>query len=126
MGSAQLHWKHMARMTETIGFSVPPAIARQVERLAKAERRTKSELFREMVRVYERYRKQEEQYDEAWVMRLVREVEEEDRVRPMTQEEIEKEEEDLNRYAEAQSKKLGIKEKDIDRIIHEHRARRRH
>jgi len=115
----------MARITETIGFSVPPAIARQVTRIAKAEHRTKSELFREMVRVYERYRKQEEQHDDAWVMRLVREVEEEERIRPMTQEEIEKEEEDLNRYGEAQSQKLGIKEKDIDRIIHEHRARRR-
>ena len=126
MSSIKLNWKHMARITETIGFSVPPVIARQVARIAKAERRTKSELFREMVRVYERYRKQKEQYDEAWVMRLVREVEEEDRIRPMTQEELEREEEELRRYGEAQSKKLGIKEKDIDRIIHEHRARRRH
>lgn len=75
--------------------------------------------------VYEHHRKQEEQYDEAWVMRLVREVEEEDRIRPMTQEEIEKEEEELRRYGVAQSRKLGIKENDIDRIIHEHRARRR-
>jgi predicted transcriptional regulator len=115
----------MAR-TETIDFSVPPAIARQVERIAKAERRTKSELFREMVRVYERYRKQEEQYDEAWVMRLVRQVQEEDRIHPMTQEELEREEEELRRYGAAQAKKLGIKAKDIDRIIHEHRARRRH
>ena len=44
----------MARTTETIGFSVPPSVARQFERLAKTEQRTKSELFREMVRVYER------------------------------------------------------------------------
>ena len=115
----------MARITETIGFSVPPAIARQVSRIAKAECRTKSELFREMVHVYERYRKQEEQYDEAWAMRLIRETKEEERLRPLTREEMDREEEELNRYAEAQSKKLGIKEKDIDRLIHEFRARQR-
>src|SRR5215510_14128826 len=74
MSSAQLNWKHMARITQTIGFSVPLAIARQVERIAKAERRSKSELFCEMVRVYERYRQQEEQFDEAWVMRLIQEA----------------------------------------------------
>src|SRR5262249_57194819 len=108
MSSAKLNWKHMARITETIGFSVPPAIARQVERIAKAERRTKSELFREMVRMYERYRKQEKQYDEAWAMRLIREAKGEERLRPLTREEMDREEEDLNRYAEAQSKKLGI------------------
>jgi hypothetical protein len=94
----------MTRITETIGFSVPPAIARQVERLARAERRTKSELFREMVRVYERYRKQEERYDEAWAMHLIREAKEEARLRPLTREEMDREEEELNRYAEAQSK----------------------
>jgi hypothetical protein len=125
MSSAKLHGKHMARITETIGFSVPPAIARQVERLAKTERRTKSELFREMVRVYERYRKQEERYDEAWAMHLIREAKEEARLHPMAREEMDREEEELNRYAEAQSKKLGIKEKDIDRLIHEFRAQQR-
>ncbi|MGH9426760.1 MAG: ribbon-helix-helix protein, CopG family, partial [Terriglobia bacterium] len=77
----------MARMTETIGFSVPPPVARQVERMAKAERRTKSALFRDMVRVYERNRRQEEQYDEAWAMRLIEEAKEEERLHPMTQEE---------------------------------------
>ncbi|MGH7963603.1 MAG: hypothetical protein ACRERD_17560 [Candidatus Binatia bacterium] len=82
----------MARMTQTIGFSVPP---------------------------------QEEPYDEAWVMRLIEEAKEEERLHPMTQEEIEKEEEELRRYGAAQSKKLGIKEKDIDRLIHEFRARQR-
>lgn len=116
----------MTRITETIDFSVSPAIARQVERIAKAERRTKSELFREMVRVYERYRKQEEQYDEVWVIRLIEEAKEEERLHPMTQEELKRETEELRRYGAAQAKKLGIKAKDIDRIIHEHRARRRH
>jgi len=46
----------MARTAVTIGFSVPPELASEVERIAEIEGRTKSELFREMVRVYRRER----------------------------------------------------------------------
>lgn len=46
----------MARTATTIGFSVPPELAAEVERMARLEGRTKSELFREMVRVYRRER----------------------------------------------------------------------
>jgi metal-responsive CopG/Arc/MetJ family transcriptional regulator len=46
----------MARTAVTIGFSVPPELAAEVERMAQFEGRTKSELFREMVRVYRRER----------------------------------------------------------------------
>jgi metal-responsive CopG/Arc/MetJ family transcriptional regulator len=42
----------MARTAVTIGFSVPPDTADLVERMAQREGRTKSELFRDMVRVY--------------------------------------------------------------------------
>lgn len=116
----------MPRTTETIGFSVPPPVARQVERLAKAENLTKSELFRDMVRVYKQYREQREEFDETWALKVIREAQEEQRRNPMTQEEIKKEDEELRRYAAAQTKKMGIKEKDIDRIIHEYRKERRH
>lgn len=44
----------MPRTATTIGFSVPPELADEVNRMAKAEGRTKSDLFREMVRVYQR------------------------------------------------------------------------
>jgi len=46
----------MGRTATTIGFSVPPEVAEEVQRIAEAEGRTKSELFREMVRVYKRQR----------------------------------------------------------------------
>jgi metal-responsive CopG/Arc/MetJ family transcriptional regulator len=46
----------MARTAVTIGFSVPPELASEVERMAEMEGRTKSALFREMVRVYRRER----------------------------------------------------------------------
>jgi hypothetical protein len=113
------------RITKVIGFSVPPAIEREVEQIAKAEKRTKSELFREMFRVYKRWRKQRDSEEDDWVMKLIAEVKEEQERNPMTVEEMLKESEELARYGEAQSKKLGIKEKDITRIIHEYRTGQR-
>lgn len=49
----------MARTAVTIGFSVPPAIAELVERIAAREGRSKSELFRDMVRIYSEQRELE-------------------------------------------------------------------
>ena len=49
----------MARTAVTIGFSVPPETAAQVELMAKREGRGKSELFRDMVRVYREQRELE-------------------------------------------------------------------
>ena len=46
----------MARTTRILGFSVPPKVAQEVERVSREERRTKSELFREMLRVSRSYR----------------------------------------------------------------------
>ncbi len=115
----------MGSMRKVIGFSVPPAIEREVGQVAKAEQRTKSELFREMFRVYKRFRIQREQEEERWVLTLIREAQDEERQHPLTPEEIRTEDEELNRYGEAQSKKLGIKEKDITRLLHEYRTRRR-
>jgi metal-responsive CopG/Arc/MetJ family transcriptional regulator len=43
----------MARTTKTLTVSLPPQIYEEIERLAKLERKTKSELFRDMVAVYE-------------------------------------------------------------------------
>jgi metal-responsive CopG/Arc/MetJ family transcriptional regulator len=49
----------MARTAVTIGFSVPPETAGLVERMAQREGRSKSELFRDMVRVYREQRELE-------------------------------------------------------------------
>lgn len=43
----------MGRSTKTLTVSLPPRIYEEVERLAEQEGKTKSELFRDMVRVYE-------------------------------------------------------------------------
>jgi Tfp pilus assembly protein PilP len=114
---------------EPTELSVPPALARRVEKLARQERRTPAALLREMLRLYERFKQKQEEdpYTEEWVMNLVREAEEEERLHPMTAEEEEREEAELQRYGAAQAKKLGIKsDKDIERIIQEHRKRHRH
>lgn len=113
----------MSRTTKIVGFSVPPLLVREVEQVAKAERRTKSELFREMFRVYKRYRKQREQEEDDWVMKLIREAKEEQEKNPMTPEEIVAELEDLAREVSAKAKTHGIKAKDVDRIIHAARKR---
>ena len=50
----------MARRTRVLGFSVPPELAQEYERLAKREGRSKSELFREMIAAYKARRAEEE------------------------------------------------------------------
>jgi len=50
----------VGRSTKVLAFSVPPAIARQIERTAKEEQKTKSELFRDMWEAYRVTREKEE------------------------------------------------------------------
>ena len=59
----------------------------------KEEHRTKSELFREVVRVYRSYRKRhpEPEIDEEWVVQAIREAETEEKRNPITDEEFLKE-----------------------------------
>jgi metal-responsive CopG/Arc/MetJ family transcriptional regulator len=111
-----------------VGFTVPPPMEEELEQMAKEEHRTKSELFREMVRVYRSYRKRhpEPEIDDEWVMQVIREAEEEQERNPMTDEEEEKLEQELLQYGAEQAKKKGISVKDeeeIDYIIYEARAR---
>jgi metal-responsive CopG/Arc/MetJ family transcriptional regulator len=111
-----------------VGFTVPPPMEEELEQMAKEEHRTKSELFREMVRVYRSYRKRhpEPEIDDEWVMQVLREAEEEEKRNPMTDEEEEKLEQELLHYGAEQAKKRGINVKDeeeIDYIIYEARAR---
>lgn len=50
----------MGRSTKVLAFSVPPTIARQIERMAKEEQKTKSELLRDMWKAYLVGREKEE------------------------------------------------------------------
>jgi metal-responsive CopG/Arc/MetJ family transcriptional regulator len=115
------------RTTQILGFSVPPVLVKEVESFAKEEQRTKSELFREMVRVYRRYRQQRNVDELGWVKNLIREAKEEQRKNPMSVEELLEEDKRLAKYGASQAKKLGIKTdmKSINKIIHERRKLRR-
>jgi hypothetical protein len=115
---------NMSRTTKIMGFSVPPTIVKEVETLAKQERRTKSELFREMVRVYRRYRDQRDRDENRWITGIIEEAKAEHEKTPMNTDEMLKESERLSRSGARQAKKLGIKPKDIDRIVHDYRARK--
>ena len=110
-----------------VGFTVPPPMEEELEQMAKEEHRTKSELFREMVRVYRSYRKKhpEPEIDDEWVMQVIREAQEEEKRNPMTDEEAMAISEELMRYGAQQAKKMGITLEDVDRIIHEERAQRK-
>ncbi|MBI3336746.1 hypothetical protein HYZ98_04260 [Candidatus Peregrinibacteria bacterium] len=113
----------MGRTTKVVGFSVPPALEREMELVAKQERRTKSELFREMFRLYKRFRQQQDQEDEAWVMNLIREAKEEQATNPKSPDELVA---DLKAFAyefSKRAKELGITGKDVNRIIYESRKR---
>ena len=48
------------RKTDVLSFSVPPETKREFKRLAREQGMGASELFREMVRVYEDYREERE------------------------------------------------------------------
>ena len=99
----------MGRTTKTLGFSVPPTVVKEVESLARKERRTKSELFREMVRVYQRFRLQRDRDEELWVANLIQEAKAEEAENPMTTEAMIAEDERLLRYGAQRAKRLGIK-----------------
>jgi hypothetical protein len=112
----------MPRTPETSDFSIPPAFLRKAAKIAKEAHLTPPELLNEMLDVYQQHRKQQKPYDEAWAMNVFREAQEEERLHPMTLEELKREDADLRRYGVAQAKKLGLKAKDIDRLLQERRS----
>jgi hypothetical protein len=117
----------MARVTKVVGFSVPPAMMREVEQVSREEHRTKSELFREMFRLYKRYRQGRDVEEGRWVGQLIEEAQREQQENPLSKEEVLEESRRLARAGQRRSSKLGIRTTDADivRLIHKQRASRR-
>ena len=114
-----------------VGFTIPPPMEEELEQMAKEEHRTKSEMFREMVRFYRTYRKRFERVEDERFERMIDEIiaeaikaQEEGRSL-MTEKEAERAERGLFRYGAEQAKKMEIKLEDVDRIIREHREKRK-
>jgi len=119
---------NMPRTTKMIGFSVPPSIAEELKQVAIEERRTKSELFREMFRLYQTYRHQLHQAEEERFQHMIDEAiaegQSEKENPTMTDAEMDKRQQELLRYGEQQAKRLGIAEKDVDRIVYARRKQK--
>jgi metal-responsive CopG/Arc/MetJ family transcriptional regulator len=64
----------MSRVTKIMGFSVPPSMAEEFESIAREERRTKSELFREMLRLYQTYRQHAAQVEAEQLSQVARQT----------------------------------------------------
>ncbi len=84
MDLTELNYGFMAmpRTTKIIGFSVPPALAKEVEEIAKLQQRSKSELFREMFRVWKLYEKQRLREEQGWITGIIQEGQHGKRVDP--------------------------------------------
>ncbi len=109
------------RAAKNASIAMPVAVVRDAERLAKRENRTVSELFREAFRHYAASRRaQPDRGDLQWIARIIGEA----KRNPLAPEEILAEDKRLAAYGAHQAKKLGFKERDTVRMIHESRARR--
>lgn len=94
----------MGRISQIRSVSVAPKLAKQTKTLDRAER---------------------DLDEQRWIENLIAKAKAEEAANPMSIEEMHKESERLARYGEQQAKKLGIKPKDIDRLIREYRRERR-
>ncbi len=98
----------ITRTYKTIGFSVPPGIAAQINDQAKKLQLTKSEFFRDMYRVW-REKKERDQIFTSMVTKAIAEAEEEKRTNPKTPKEILDDMEDMAETLSERAKTLGLK-----------------
>ena len=97
----------ITRTYKTIGFSVPPGIAAQIDDQAKKLQLTKSEFFRDMFRAWQE-KKERDQALEAMVMKAIAEIEEEKQTNPKTPKEILADVQDMAETLSARAKTLGL------------------
>jgi len=118
----------VARTSKNIGFTVPPRMAEEFERVAEEEGSTKSELFRRMFRLYQSYRTprgDRTQAPDAWVERLIMEAQEAERQAPMSAKEYRAEIERAGRYGAKRAKALGVSsEEELNDMLYADRTAR--
>ena len=119
----------MARVSKNLGFTVPPVMAEEFERLASEEGSTKSELFRRMFRLYISYRTPMKRrgFDTgSWVERLISEAQAEEERAPLRVEEFRAGIEQATRYGAERAESVGISsEEAINELIYEERQKNR-
>lgn len=111
----------VARTYKTIGFSIPPQIVERIERTVRERNMTKSELFREMFRVWEKGERLDSDSDEA-ILRLAAEEKEKERLNPTTVEERLREFEEIRRNLLERAQSLGISVTEDGEILEKERV----
>lgn len=118
----------VARTSKNIGFTVPPHMAEEFDRVATEEGSTKSELFRRMFRLYQSYRTplmRETQSPDSWVERLIMEAQEAERQNPISREGYRAEIKRATRYGAKRAKELGVtSEKELTDRLYARRGAR--
>ena len=100
----------VARRYKTLGFSVPPMIATRIDEVVRERQLTRSELFREMFRAWEKLDKQarvDPDSDEA-IMKLFAEEKEKERRNPIPLEESLRDFEKMRQSLQERARSLGI------------------
>ena len=119
----------MARISRNLGFTVPPRMAEEFERLANEEGSTKSELFRRMFRLYQSYQapmKRQGLSPALWVERLLAEAKVEEEQSPLTSEAFQAGIERATRYGTERAQLGGISsEEEINTLVYEERQKNR-
>jgi len=108
----------MPRQTKPIDFSVPPIVLREVERIARAERRAGKSVFRDMVKAY-KDRRDQFLDAEPWVTNLLREAQEEQKKHLLSSNEIAAQMKTFAQDFSKRAKARGITAKDVERLIHD-------
>ncbi|MCK7582246.1 MAG: ribbon-helix-helix protein, CopG family [Chromatiales bacterium] len=97
----------MRKNVKIIGFSVPVELAAEVDELVRRERRTKTEVFQAMFRLYQQEsRKQEAAFDRR-VLAVIAETEEEKRTNQKTPEALTAAFENYARYGAERAEAVG-------------------
>jgi metal-responsive CopG/Arc/MetJ family transcriptional regulator len=108
------------RTTKNISITFPTAMAKDAERLAKRENRTMSELLREAFRQYCTRGRKRVPDDLASILRIIADA----KTHPLSAKKLAAEDQRLMAVGAANAKKVGSKERDVVRVVHESRARR--
>jgi len=107
--------------TQNSSVTLPASVLRTAKRLAQREKRPVSDVVADALNQYEASRPvKSPKTPEEWARFI-----EDCKKHPMTQEELKAETEYLGKVISTHAKRMGIKERDIDRLIQESRASRR-
>lgn len=111
----------VARKYKTIGFSVPPMIAERIDEVVRERQLTRSELFREMFRVWEKQERLDPDSDEA-ILKLAAKEKEKERKNPTPLEERLRSFEEIRKDLQERAKLLGIEVTEDGEIIEKART----